>query len=205
MGKDRSVAEYIASRQWFAGLVARIYKVVRTSGAVHWLTDAALRVQASERASEQEHAHTRQLSINACRCGMTASRQTHRLGFTDAGLTCRSAEPPRPRLLFPGCYSLAVSRAGVAAVHGHCCPAEAICSASAAYKSPPISFRLLYPLPGCCVGTFRRGLQYTKVLKSLSNCGFILSHLLPFYEVEGGEEAASRRHDARVQTSYGNR
>jgi hypothetical protein len=34
MGKDRSVAEYIASREWFAGLVARIYKVVRTSGAV---------------------------------------------------------------------------------------------------------------------------------------------------------------------------
>lgn len=31
MGKDRSVAEYIASREWFPGLVARLYKVVRTS------------------------------------------------------------------------------------------------------------------------------------------------------------------------------
>jgi hypothetical protein len=31
MGKDRSVAEYIASRQWFTGLLARLYRVVRTS------------------------------------------------------------------------------------------------------------------------------------------------------------------------------
>lgn len=33
MGKDRSVAEYIASRPWFAGLVGRVYKIVRASGA----------------------------------------------------------------------------------------------------------------------------------------------------------------------------
>ena len=31
MGKDRSVAEYLASRDWFPALVARIYKIVRTS------------------------------------------------------------------------------------------------------------------------------------------------------------------------------
>jgi len=31
MGKERSVAEYIASRPWYPGLVANIYKVVRTS------------------------------------------------------------------------------------------------------------------------------------------------------------------------------